>query len=68
MSLVSGILATALSLGSVLGPLGTGSLLQMVGYGAAYGVFAGVAAVGAVLFIGFMPETSWGGSPRIPVR
>jgi MFS family permease len=54
---LNGVLATALAIGGVLGPLGTGALTQHLGYAAAFGVFAGIAAVAALLFLGFMPET-----------
>jgi MFS family permease len=54
---LSGMIATALSVGGVLGPVCTGVLTQYLGYPAAFGTFAAVAAAGAVLFVGFMPET-----------
>ncbi|OWK35605.1 MFS transporter [Fimbriiglobus ruber] len=54
---LSGVIATALAVGGVIGPVCTGALTQYLGYGAAFGVFAGVAALAAVLFVGFMPET-----------
>jgi hypothetical protein len=40
-----------------LGPLGTGALTQHLGYAAAFGVCAGIAALGDLLFLSFMPET-----------
>ena len=43
---LSGVIATALAVGGVLGPLGTGALTQHLGYGAAFGVFAAIAALG----------------------
>jgi len=54
---LAGVLATALCIGGVLGPIGTGLLAQYLSYPVAFGVFALIAAVAAVLFIGFMPET-----------
>jgi MFS family permease len=54
---LSGVMATALAVGGVLGPIGTGALTQYLGYGAAFGAFAGIAALGALLFLFFMPET-----------
>jgi MFS family permease len=54
---LSGVIATALAVGGVLGPISTGALTQYLGYPVAFGVFAGIAAVAAVLFVGFMPET-----------
>jgi hypothetical protein len=41
----------------VIGPVGTGVLVQALGYPAAFGTFAAVAAAAAGLFVGFMPET-----------
>jgi Na+/H+ antiporter NhaD/arsenite permease-like protein len=52
-----GLIATAQSLGGVLGPLGAGFLVQHLGFAAAFDVFAGVAALAAALFVGFMPQT-----------
>jgi MFS family permease len=54
---LSGVIATALAVGGVLGPISTGALTQYLGYPVAFGVFAGIAALAAVLFVGFMPET-----------
>ena len=54
---LSGVIATALSIGGVLGPVCTGALTQYLGYSAAFLTFAAIAAAGAVLFVGFMPET-----------
>jgi MFS family permease len=54
---LSGVIATALAVGGVIGPISVGVLTQYLGYKAAFGVFAGIAAVAAVLYIGFMPET-----------
>jgi MFS family permease len=54
---LQGMIATALSIGGVLGPLGAGFLVQYIGFNVAFYVFAGIAAAGAGLFLGFMPET-----------
>jgi MFS family permease len=54
---LQGLLATALSVGGVLGPLIAGPLLQHLGFAAAFRAFAAIAAVGAVVFLLFMPET-----------
>jgi MFS family permease len=52
-----GALATAVGLGGVVGPLAAGLLVQHLGFAAAFFTFAGVAVAGAILFIGWMPET-----------
>ncbi len=54
---LQGLIATALSVGGVLGPLVAGFLVQQLGFNVAFYVFAGIAAVAAGLFLGFMPET-----------
>ncbi len=54
---LSGVIATALAVVGVVGPISTGALTQYLGYKVAFLVFAAVAAVAAVLFVGFMPET-----------
>lgn len=54
---LTGLIATALSVGGVVGPLSAGFLVQHLGFATAFHVFAGIAAVGAVLFVGWMPET-----------
>ncbi len=51
------MIATALSVGGVLGPLAAGALVQHLGFAAAFWAFAGVAAAAAAIFIAFMPET-----------
>ena len=63
---LSGVIATALAVGGVVGPISTGALTQYLGYKVAFLVFAAVAAVAAVLFVDFMPETreANAGSPR----
>jgi MFS family permease len=59
---LSGLIATALAVGGVLGPLGAGFLADRLGFRGFFYVFAGIAAAAAVLFLALMPETS-DGSP-----
>jgi predicted MFS family arabinose efflux permease len=59
---LSGLIATALSIGGVIGPIGSGFLIQHLGFKMAFYVFAGIAAVAALLFVFFMPETRPEGS------
>ncbi len=54
---LQGLIATALSVGGVLGPLVAGLLVQHLGFAMAFYAFAGVAVVAAALFLGLMPET-----------
>jgi MFS family permease len=54
---LQGVLATALAVGGVLGPLMAGPLVQHLGFAAAFRAFAAVAAVGAGQFLLMMPET-----------
>jgi MFS family permease len=54
---LSGLIATALSVGGVIGPLASGVLVQHLGFNLAFYVFAGIAASSAALFVFFMPET-----------
>jgi MFS family permease len=54
---LSGLIATALCLGGVLGPLGSGFLVQQLGFQTAFYAFAGISAVAAALFVFLMPET-----------
>jgi MFS family permease len=54
---LSGLIATALSVGGVVGPLGSGFLVQHLGFNVAFDAFAGIAALAALLFVFFMPET-----------
>jgi MFS family permease len=62
---LSGLIATALAVGGVAGPLMSGFLVQHLGFAPAFYVFAAIAAAGAALFLFFMPETrSDGGVPR----
>ena len=54
---LQGVIATAQSVGGVAGPLTAGFLAQYLGFAAAFRVFAAVAALAALLYICFMPET-----------
>jgi MFS family permease len=54
---LQGLIATALSLGGVIGPLSAGFLVQHLGFAIAFDAFAAIAALAALLFIGWMPET-----------
>ena len=54
---LSGMIATALAVGGVIGPLGAGFLAEHLGYNGFFYVFAGIAVVAAVLFLTLMPET-----------
>ncbi len=53
-----GLFATALAVGGVVGPLITGELIQHLGFGKMFVTFAAIAAVGAIWFQRFVPETS----------
>jgi MFS family permease len=61
---LSGMVATALAVGGVIGPLGAGFLAEHLGYNGFFYVFASIAAVAAVLFIALMPETGSGPCPQ----
>ncbi|HZR56097.1 MAG TPA: MFS transporter [Terriglobales bacterium] len=52
-----GVFATAVAVGAFLGPLITGVLLQHLGFRVTFYCFAGLAAVGAVVFTLLVPET-----------
>lgn len=54
---LTGLAATAQAVGGVVGPVGAGFLAQHLGYNGFFCVFAGIAAVAAVLFLTLMPET-----------
>jgi MFS family permease len=60
---LSGLIATALSLGGVVGPVASGLIVQHLGFIAAFDVFASIAAAAAALFVVFMPETM---TPQLP--
>ena len=51
-------MATALSIGGVIGPMGSGFLVQVLAFNMVFYVFAGIAALAATLFVFFMPETA----------
>lgn len=55
---LSGMTATALAVGGVIGPLMAGTLVEFLGYGTAFFVFAGVAALAAAVFLAGVPETA----------
>ena len=57
---LTGMIATALAVGGVIGPLSAGFLAQHLGYNGFFYVFAGIAVVAALLFICLMPETGTG--------
>jgi MFS family permease len=52
-----GMFATALAGGGVVGPLVSGVLVQHLGFKICFAVFAALAAVGAAVFMKFVPET-----------
>jgi MFS family permease len=54
---LQGVIATALSVGGVIGPLVAGLLVQHLGFPMAFCTFASIAAAAAIVFLGFMPET-----------
>lgn len=54
---LQGLIATAVCAGGVVGPALAGVVVQYFGFAEAFYLFAAVAAAGAVVFIGFMPET-----------
>ena len=59
---LSGMIATALSIGGVIGPIGAGFLAEHLGYNGFFYVFAGIATVAAIVFLASMPETGDGSS------
>lgn len=54
---LQGMIATALALGGVIGPIGAGWLAESLGYNGFFYVFTAIAAIGAGLFLFAMPET-----------
>ncbi len=54
---LQGLLATALAVGGVIGPLVAGPIVHHLSFVAAFRVFAVIAAIGAGIFIVLMPET-----------
>lgn len=65
---LQGLIATALSVGGVLGPLAAGVLVQHLGFAVAFWAFAGVAAAAAAVFLAFVPETRPGSCVRPNAR
>ena len=65
---LSGLIATALSVGGVIGPLGSGFLVQRLGFNMAFYIFAGLAAVAASLFVFLMPETHPDAPAKSPLK
>jgi len=54
---LQGLIANALAVGGVVGPLGAGWLADHLGYDGFFYTFAGIAAAAAGLFLLSMPET-----------
>jgi MFS family permease len=63
---LQGMLATALAVGGVIGPLGAGWLADHLGYNGFFLTFAGIAAVAAAVFLLGMPETRPGDAGAHP--
>jgi MFS family permease len=55
---LAGIFATALACGGVLAPVISGILLQHFGFKCTFYAFAGLAAIGALVFTSIVPETT----------
>ncbi len=58
-----GALGTAVGVGGVLGPLLSGTVVQHLGFSAAFLIFAAIAMLAAAVFIGWMPVMY--GNPRV---
>jgi MFS family permease len=54
---LSGLFATALAIGGVVGPVISGFVVQHWGFKATFLIFAGLAFLGAGIFTTFVPET-----------
>jgi MFS family permease len=54
---LQGLIATALSAGGVIGPVLAGFVVQYLGFASAFYLFAAIAALAALVFVLFMPET-----------
>lgn len=65
---LQGMIATALALGGVIGPVGAGWLAESLGYNGFFYVFTGIAVAGAGLFLFAMPETREADEPIQPVE
>jgi MFS family permease len=57
---LTGLFATALAVGGVVGPIASGLLVQHLGFQITFFVFAALATVGAAAFTKFIPETRTG--------
>ncbi len=53
---LGGLLATAVAVGGVIGPMIAGAIVQQFGFGAAYLTFAAIALVVAIVFVRGMPD------------
>jgi MFS family permease len=62
-----GIMGTAGGIGGVVGPFVSGVIVQHFGFEAAFISFAAIAAAGALLFSGWMPETRDAAEHQKPV-
>jgi MFS family permease len=54
---LTGLFATALAVGGVVGPIASGLLVQQLGFKITFFAFAALASVGAAAFTKFIPET-----------
>jgi MFS family permease len=59
---LTGLFATALAVGGVVGPIASGLLVQHLGFKITFFAFAALAFVGAAIFTKFIPETRTGGT------
>jgi MFS family permease len=55
---LQGSIATAVTIGGMIGPLVAGWIAERFGFAAAFQVFAAIAAIAAVVFLVCMPETA----------
>jgi MFS family permease len=65
---LSGLIATALAVGGVVGPLGSGVLVEYLGFVVAFDTFALIAMIAACLFVLCMPETRVGAESQPATR
>jgi MFS family permease len=65
---LSGMIATALAVGGVIGPIGAGFLAEHLGYNGFFYVFAGIAGLAAAVFLLLMPETGGQGDNNPTVQ